>query len=92
MDEQFLVDQRDKLREQLARLREARDRLATAAMSAVDEMARLERLEPGSLAEATLARSRRAQDQLAALDDQIRSLVGTLKTVEDRLALQRETG
>ena len=92
MDEAFLVQQRDELREQLTRLRAARDRLATAAMSAADEMARLERLEPGCVAAETLGRSRRAQDQLAALDAQIKSLVETLKTVEDRLALQRETG
>ena len=92
MDEAFLISQRDELRAQLTQLRTARDRLASAAMSAADEMARLERLEPGSVAEATLARSRRAQEQLVALDDQIKSLIDTLRTVEDRLAAQRETG
>lgn len=92
MDAQFLAHQRDELREQLAALRSARDRLATAAMSAADEMARLERLEPGTLAEETLQRSRRAQEQLGALDEQIKSLSDTLHALEDRLARQQARG
>ena len=92
MDEQFLVSQSTELRAQLASLRAARDRLASAAMGAADEMARKERLEPGLIDADALLRSRRAQCQLAEMDEQIKSLTAILKTVEDQLARTRETG